>query len=236
MSNVTGNPERTVFLVGQVAQSVGDYFALLKQYEEAKEEYQDAIAAYDQVLPTFPDFLEAQKNKEITRQRLDELPERRELSDAEQRFLSLIPDLVQPLVILSQWFQGIFDEGWQAVDAVLSPRESSPSFGFARSTKVRRAKVINWGLLDYPTFALVIAIKQESEQEVGVLVQVCPISEYEYLPQYLQLRVEFESESAEDHARSHTDALKLEFSGQPGEQFSIQVALGDIITTENFAL
>ena len=59
--------EEEAFLMGQMAQSTGDYFALLGRDDEAKGEYLAAITAYDQVLPNCLDFAEAQHNKEIAR-------------------------------------------------------------------------------------------------------------------------------------------------------------------------
>jgi tetratricopeptide (TPR) repeat protein len=74
MSDITGNQEgimqseeEEAFLMGQMAQSTGDYFALLGRDDEAKGEYLAAIAAYEQVLPNCLDFAEAQHNKEIAR-------------------------------------------------------------------------------------------------------------------------------------------------------------------------
>jgi uncharacterized protein YegL len=50
--------------MGQMAQSTGDYFALLGRDDEAKGEYLAAIAAYDQVISSFSNFTEIQSNKQ----------------------------------------------------------------------------------------------------------------------------------------------------------------------------
>ena len=54
--------------MGQMAQSTGDYFAMLGRDEEARGEYLAAIDAYDQVLPDSPDFSKAENNKQIVRE------------------------------------------------------------------------------------------------------------------------------------------------------------------------
>ena len=70
MSEVNGNREiihtveKKLFLMGQLAQSKGDYFTLLGRDKEARGEYLAAIDAYDQVLPDSPNFTEAHKCKE----------------------------------------------------------------------------------------------------------------------------------------------------------------------------
>jgi tetratricopeptide (TPR) repeat protein len=98
MSNLTGNPSRTAFLLGKVAQSAGNYFVRLKRYEEAKEEYLSAIAAYDQVLSSANDFVEAQENKEIVGVKLSELNVATALSeDTQENIEERIADYLQAL-------------------------------------------------------------------------------------------------------------------------------------------
>jgi tetratricopeptide (TPR) repeat protein len=77
MSDISGDQERITqaeedeaFLMGQMAQSTGDYFALLGRDEEAKGEYLAAISAYDRVLPTSAAFGEAQNNQAIVMKNL----------------------------------------------------------------------------------------------------------------------------------------------------------------------
>ena len=38
MSTLTGNQDGNVFVLGQIAQAVGDYFAQIKRRDEAREE------------------------------------------------------------------------------------------------------------------------------------------------------------------------------------------------------
>jgi hypothetical protein len=82
MSEITGNQERNFFVLGQIAESVGDYFVRIRRSEEAIEEYEEAIRAYKLVPDACPDFAEAQKHLAIVRGYLDKLPGRnkRELS------------------------------------------------------------------------------------------------------------------------------------------------------------
>lgn len=52
------------FLIGQMAQATGEYFALLRRYDEARGEYLAAIDSYEKITPSFPNFLQAQTNKD----------------------------------------------------------------------------------------------------------------------------------------------------------------------------
>jgi hypothetical protein len=70
MSQVAGYQTRNSFLTGRVEESTADYFALIKRYEEAKEGYEEALAAYDRVLPSDLDFAAAQQHKERVRKKL----------------------------------------------------------------------------------------------------------------------------------------------------------------------
>ncbi len=53
---------------------MGDDFFGIKRYDEAGEEYQEALRAYEMVLEADPEFAEARENKEIVQKYLDELP------------------------------------------------------------------------------------------------------------------------------------------------------------------
>jgi tetratricopeptide (TPR) repeat protein len=142
MSNLRGNQEGTFFLTGRVAQAVGDYLARLERYEEAREEYQQANAAYEQILPSSPEFLEAQKNQAIVLRKLKELPAQQKSSEAYRLELLLADDLTPscPMatiasVNLSQWLHNIFDGGWQAIAELLGQGEANLAYAYALRSK-----------------------------------------------------------------------------------------------------
>lgn len=138
MSNSSRNQEGTFFLKAQVAQSMGDYLACLERYEEAREEYQQAIANYDRV--TASDFVEAQKYQKIIRDELDKLPETQRSSEVFRFERLFAPSLESstPQVNLSQWLQNTFEEGWQAIEQLFGRGESSFAYAL-RSQDVEPA-------------------------------------------------------------------------------------------------
>lgn len=140
-------------------------------------------------------------------------------------------------VKLLQWFEGLFEEGWQAVEELWAPRSK---LGYARSASgftVKRAKVIDLGLLlNGETVALVVNLQHEANNEFGILVQVQPMGDRQHLPPGLKLQVNLESDSAEVEAREADNYIQLEFSQRPGRRFNVQVSLGDAIITEEFAV
>lgn len=153
-------------------------------------------------------------------------------------------------VNLSQWLVNVFERGWETVETLLAPTEPDLAFSF-RSTPdllmsdlglsdrgIRRAKLIDLGmqLAGYPV-ALVIELKPES-QKINVLLQVHPTGNQTYLPPMLQLTVLDESGLIflEAQARSADNYIQLQFSGLPGEKFSVKVALGEASVIEDFVL
>jgi len=147
------------------------------------------------------------------------------------------PEPVPTVVKLLQWFEGLFDPGWQAVEELWAPRSK---LGYARGASgftVKRAKVIDLGLLlNGETVALVVNLQHEANNEFGILVQVQPMGDRQHLPPGLKLQVNLESDSAEVEAREADNYIQLEFSQRPGRRFNVQVSLGDAIITEEFAV
>lgn len=162
-------------------------------------------------------------------------------------------------VNLSQWLVNTFEAGWQTVESLLNPVEPDLAFGFrsgdtmtadfrgSDSTtadpqqpgSIKRAKLIDLGmqLAGHPV-ALAIEVLAESDQKSNILLQVHPIGNRPYLPSLLQLIVLDESGSVflEAQARSADNYIQLLFSGRPGEQFSVKVALGDASIVEDFVI
>lgn len=142
---------------------------------------------------------------------------------------------------VSKWLLKEFDELWEAVENVLTPRQLALRSGelawAVRSiSKTERAKKIDLGLrLNGQKVTLVISIWPEENQELGVLVQVHPIGE-EYLPLGLKLKVTLESASREVEAREADNWIQLEFTELPGKAVTVQVAFEERAVTEKFVI
>lgn len=155
------------------------------------------------------------------------------------------------LVNLSQWFQDVFETGWQTVETLLNPSQSNLSFSFRSADSdlavavddsdagVRRAKLIDLGMqLSRHLVTLIVEIRPESEQKNNILLQMHPAGSQTYLPPLLQLTVldEYGATFLEAVARSADNYIQLKFSGEPGERFSVKVAFGDSSITEDFVI
>ncbi|NEP58116.1 MAG: DUF1822 family protein [Symploca sp. SIO2G7] len=151
-------------------------------------------------------------------------------------------------VNLSQWLTEVFEAGWQTVDTLLNPAEPELAYNFRKrdfaesnaiEIAVKRGKLIDLGtqLAGYRV-ALIIEIIPESDQKKHILLQVHPIGKEIYLLPQLQLTVLDESGLVflEAQSRSEDNYIQLQFSGLPGELFSVQVALGDASIIEDFVI
>ena len=165
---------------------------------------------------------------------------RSELPLVRLRSLEALPgylNKIKPLVNLSQWFEYVFEAGWQAVEALLGTEPPELAFSFRSVPSIKRCKLIELGTPGQ-SVAVIVAIAGESEQEMDISVEVQPPKGQTYLPPNLQLIVLDEDGEAviDAHARNDNKNIQLEFGGEPGDRFSVKVALGDVSVTENFVV
>ncbi|NEQ25109.1 MAG: DUF1822 family protein [Microcoleus sp. SIO2G3] len=178
-----------------------------------------------------------------------------ELPLSQLRSLKELPaylNSIKPRVNLSQWFENIFEAGWQAVESLLNPEptelalrfRSTPSaeptelaYSIRSTPSVKRCKLIELGSLSQ-SVAVIVEITEESGQEMEITVEVQPSNGQTYLPSNLQLMVLDENgETVIDaYARSDNKTIQLEFGGETGDRFGVKVALGDVSVMENFVI
>jgi hypothetical protein len=150
------------------------------------------------------------------------------------------------LVNLTKWWDSVFEEGWQSTEFVWSTIPNNFAWGYVRSRKESKSspisgtKLFDFGLLlQNQSLALIVNLKEENSEQC-VLVQVLP-HEKEYLPSGLKLKVTLnpntpESVSEEVSARTADNAIQLEFSEAPGQQFKVEVSYQGAVFTEEFVL
>lgn len=147
-------------------------------------------------------------------------------------------------VELSQWFQQIFTAGWQSIDKVLNSQLGNLAFEFrsssiARKTGISGVKLIDLGLqLGGKSLVLMLALSQEADEKIGILVQVHPTENEKYLPPNLKLLLlESGNVLQEIQSRSRDCYIQLSrFKGLTGTSFSIKLILDDFNMTEDFCI
>jgi hypothetical protein len=91
--------------------------------------------------------------------------------------------------------------------------------------------------LDGQTVLLTIKSRPEEEEKISIRVQLEPTSDEIYLPEELKLILLSPSGDVlyEDQAESARELIEVVLpDGEPGDSFTVQVALGDASVTEYF--
>ncbi|MEB3181997.1 MAG: DUF1822 family protein [Nostocaceae cyanobacterium] len=146
----------------------------------------------------------------------------------------------RPLVRLSQWWENVFEAGWQAVESLINIEASEPAYRFRhrfRQSQIRRGKLIKLGTLNQAV-ALIVDMNQGSEEEVNINVEVQPSKGQSYLPPNLQLMILDEQGKTVIEACAGIDnrTIQLEFDAEPGDSFSVAVLLENVSVIEYFVI
>jgi hypothetical protein len=184
-------------------------------------------------------FVDRAQTETIPLQQLRSLEELPEYLDSRQ---SSPPKTV---VSLSQWLQNVFDASWQAVETLFEPPQElawsfrSPSLVQSpeqSAAGILRGKLLQWERAD-TLVALLVGVTPTVSSAMKISVAIYPAGGRTHLPQDLRLAILDEEGDAVMQAQARsTDSMQLEFRGEPGEQFSVQVALGDRSLTEAFVV
>ncbi|MBE9187438.1 DUF1822 family protein [Microcoleus sp. LEGE 07076] len=146
--------------------------------------------------------------------------------------LQVLPN--EERVNLSQWFENVFTAGWQSVEELLTPQQLSPTVW---SDRVKQAKLFNLraDLISHAV-NLVINLTRASEDRISIWLQVYPSGE-DYLPLNLKLLVLAEGKVFKEvTARSADVLIQCQFDADPGDEFTVKLALGEVSVTEIFVL
>lgn len=164
-----------------------------------------------------------------------------------QATVPVAPDRAQ--VNLSQWLDGLFETGWQALDALFNPAQLNFAFRGVESepetapdASIQRAKLIDLGI-QFAEAPIVLLVELQPDTEtspaqVQIRLRVHPGGDRSFLPPDLELTVLDESGAIflEARARTADNYIQLQFSGVAGEAFSVQVALGEARVSEEFVI
>ncbi len=230
MSNITRNQRRNPFTLGEIAQSVGDYFIRIKRYDEAKEEYKEAIMAYNLVLQSSSHFAFAQKHKRIIQKILDEL-------SIKNVYVFPPPALVNDL---SQWLQNNFTKAiemnWQTLEEIFGTKQLAFRTAASKAQSIKRAKHITFNVEQ--TIVLAVELTPLENQEISILIHVSVIEPQTELPENLTLILLSETGESltEIQASSHNNYFKQPLKAKSGEQFSVKLVLEECSFMEKFII
>ncbi len=141
---------------------------------------------------------------------------------------------------LSQWLQGVLDQGWQTVDALVNPAANLAWSTRHTPLSAKGGKLINFGMqLGSQAVVLLVTVIPESEGKIGVNVQVLPAAGAQILPAQVKLTLLSNQGKTrqEVQSREHDHLIQLNpFKGRPGTGFNIEVSLNEIRVREAFEL
>ncbi|MEM9507826.1 MAG: DUF1822 family protein [Cyanobacteria bacterium P01_E01_bin.35] len=141
---------------------------------------------------------------------------------------------------LSQWLQGVLDEGWLSFDALVTPEVNLAWSTRNVSAGIKKGKLVNLGMqLENQTVALLITVTPETSEKVGIMVQLYPTGGERYLPPNLQLTLLSKSGKTlqSTSSREQDNYIQLKsFKGKLRTRFSVEVSLGNTSIRENFEL
>lgn len=141
---------------------------------------------------------------------------------------------------LMNWFDDVFDEGWQVIDELLNSQKLQfRSFRSNNALPIDRGHKIDLGMqLAEHSVALLVTLPPEPDLEVNIEIEVHPMGNQTYLPPGLKLMLINESEELlyQVESRKADNFIKFEFTPDLRELFSINIALGEVNVRQSFRL
>ena len=145
--------------------------------------------------------------------------------------------MAKPLVKLDRWLQETIEGVWQTVESLFPTSEFA--FRAVPSNAIRRAKVLDLGIqLQGNKVALVVELTPDpTTDRTQIRLQVHPLERLS-LPPQLRLSVIDDEDriTLETTSRAADDTIQLQFSGTGGENFVVNIVLGDARITERFVI
>lgn len=164
-----------------------------------------------------------------------------QLQSLETLIVRLSEPIAQQQVNLSQWLQGRVEEGWVAINTLLSPQQLNPVFR-SSATVFEPTQGTDWLERVKPIYleplgkdlALCIALKPTDRTELDIWVDLYPVGSEDFLPPRLELAIldEQGTEAMQAKTQDENQRLQFHFLGHFGDRFSIRISLGEFRLTQ----
>lgn len=155
-----------------------------------------------------------------------------------------------PTVHLEQWLRNQFEEGWEAIETLFQTGFLGPRLAFRGESQVSelpadfttgksRGRVIDLGIqFGEQRIVLVVTFLPLAEGDSIVRLQLRPTGDQLYLPFGLRFQVRDQQGILHQdlQTRSADNRLQLELTGQQGEEFSVEIKLGEFRLTQAFVI
>ena len=143
----------------------------------------------------------------------------------------------QPSLVanLSQWIQGVIDEGWQTLEELLNPAQLSPAIAFrGRLGTQTPSKRID---LNGVSAVLAVDARPLADESTDICLQLHPPIDG-FLPIGTRFSVlnEVGEVELETTATGTEDFLEWQVGCTSGDRFSVQVSLNEVHITQDFVI
>lgn len=156
------------------------------------------------------------------------------------------PGIAMAPVDLGQWLQNVFTASWHSVEELIAAGHTELALQF-RGVKqkptdtllvasVTRTKLIELGNPD-PSILVLITLKAEQpDGAIHIQLEVLPAKNQPFLPVGLQISLLNRQGEAvmQTQTQETQDGVRLEFTSDPNEQFSIKISLNSVVIVEEF--
>lgn len=153
-----------------------------------------------------------------------------------ETLIDVISELPHPL---SQWFNDVVQTGWETVETLFNGQQLAFAFrSMPNNTATQIVQRGKWICLEHghDQIALLIDLAKTPEPDFDISVQVSPQRD-RLLPNNLKLFIlDEQGESLMQASARESGSLTCEFSGHPGEQFSIKLKMGESSWVEPFLI
>jgi hypothetical protein len=162
---------------------------------------------------------------------------RGELTEIAGLKIEAIEEVVEA-IDLSQWRRDMFQAGWQAIAALLNSTQMQLAFGWrsAWEPEIIRGKLVK---IAAKSLVLVVALAGETETKTRICLQIHPTPQATNLPANLKLiLLDQENHPVLTTATENTTSgfLQLDFKGDVGEAFTVNLFLENDIISKSFVI
>lgn len=154
--------------------------------------------------------------------------------------------VTKSIVRLQNWFDRLFESGWQSLELLLASPPENLAFGVRTGSPSRKkptvtgAKLLDLGMqLGDRSVVLLVIITPEKQKNITIEIQVHPVQGEKYLPPNLKLALLSEAGETLREVRSRPldNFIQLpSLKCHSGESFQVEVALDDVSIIETFAI
>lgn len=147
--------------------------------------------------------------------------------------------------VLSRWLQNIVDSTWQALE-MLMEQQGQPALSFrtpvtqpldSSTAGARYGKYLTLGDTPEAQVLFLMEILPKTAVEYQIKMELYPSGKEVYLPRSLHVAVIDEGgETILQAAGNNSEGLEFQFTGEPGEQFSVKVSLQERHIVETFEI